>query len=254
MAGPWSVTPLIFAAVLSGCDPGIPEPTPRPRPVPGIGCEAVRFPATDGVEIEADWCPAPRPGAPLLLLVPMIPPHTDRTAWPTSTRTGWRDAGFAVLSIDRRGGGESSGDATESWRGPRGGNDLLGALRFAATVDPPVDLKRWACLGAGHGSTACLDQAAASAAEGLPPPAAMVWFSPGPDTSNHLSPDQPVAVPLLVVWGEGDRWGRAALAQRLGPAVRWLDVPQGGYGLRIFARSPALSGDVLSFLVEQVSP
>jgi len=143
--------------------------------------EVVSLETADGVTLAADWY-GHAPEAPVLVLLHMIPPTYDRTSWPVDVIEGFRSDGCAVIAIDRRGAGESGGDAQDAYRGPLGVNDAFAAVDLALARGH----ERVAVIGASNGTTTLLDYAIEATAAGYPEPEALVLLSGGTYTeANH---------------------------------------------------------------------
>ena len=82
----------------------------------------------DGVTLKADYYPA-SPGAPGVVLLHMIPPHWERSSWPTEFIGALHKRGWSVINIDRRGAGESGGVAKEAYEGENGRYDVEAAVK-----------------------------------------------------------------------------------------------------------------------------
>ena len=149
----------------------------------GAGAE-VALATADGEVLTADWWPAPAQGAPAVVLVHMIPPTWDRSSWPGRARRALADEGWAVLTIDRRGAGGSTGDPEAAYEGDGGRRDLDAAVRFLVDATCGVDSERLALVGASNGTTSVNDYAASHDAT-LPDAAANVFLSPGAYTENQ---------------------------------------------------------------------
>src|SRR3712207_3219191 len=96
---------LLLAAACAGPKDSVPTPTTPTTPVTGCdGAESgvITLETRDGLSLEADWLPPPSCGAPGVVLLHMIPPSNDRTNWPRSFRRALNEAGFGVISVDRR--------------------------------------------------------------------------------------------------------------------------------------------------------
>ena len=120
------------------------------------GCTQHRFPTEDGLQLEADWCPAGDALAPILILLHMIPPHNDRSNYPPALRSEWVQGGYSILNVDRRGAGNSSGKAKDAYEGPKGLLDLKASHRFLTDHGFAPKAGNWGCVGASNGTTTCL--------------------------------------------------------------------------------------------------
>ncbi len=210
-------------------------------------CEVVRFKTSDDVELEADWCAGPA-DAPLLVLMHMIPPHHSRANYPESVRKAWVDAGFSVLNVDRRGGGESGGLAKEAYKGPKGKLDVQAALGFAASRG--ADTTTWACIGASNGTTSCLDFAAHAASdEAIAGPSALVFMTGGTYTEAQtaLKGSAAASLPALFTFNEKEKkWSESM--RKGGEKWEWKSYAPGGHGTLIFGPNPEAGTDIANFL------
>jgi hypothetical protein len=214
-------------------------------------CEVVRFKTSDSVELEADWCPA-KDGAPLLVLMHMIPPHHSRANYPASVRSTWRAAGFSVLNVDRRGGGESGGQAKDAYTGPNGKLDVAAALAFGGSRG--ADVTKWACIGASNGTTSCLDFAAhAATAGGVTGPSALVFMTGGTYTESQtlLAGSIATKVPVLFTFNEKEKkWSESARKQST--KWQWKSYVPGGHGTMVFGANPEAAADIADFLKKSI--
>jgi len=210
-------------------------------------CEVVRFKTSDGVELEADWCPGGK-DAPLLVLLHMIPPHHSRKNYPESVRLDWVKAGFSVLNVDRRGGGESAGNAKEAYKGPKGKLDVAAALAFAAGKG--ANTTRWACIGASNGTTSCLDFAAHAATDdSVAGPSALVFMTGGTYTEAQTALKGSIAetLPVLFTFNEKEKkWSEST--RKGGEKWEWKSYAPGGHGTLVFGPNAEAVGDIASFL------
>jgi pimeloyl-ACP methyl ester carboxylesterase len=235
----------------SGEDPAPPPPPPASSP----GCTVVTLPTSDGLTLAADHCPAARPGAPVVLLLHMIPPHHDRSNYPPALRSKLLAAGIEVLNLDRRGGGDSQGDPKQAYTGPHGVKDVQAALDWLRTHSA-ADLDRWACVGASNGTTTCLDYTVkALDAEGLRGPSALVFLTGGAYTENQnrLLGGPATSVPALFTYNAREaEWSLAAKAG--GPAELWsfAAYEPGGHGTRVFEANPESMDDIVRFLASHL--
>ena len=241
---------LVVAPGFGASLPSVASAAPSASAAPGAastGCEVVRFETSDSVSLEADWCPSVE-GAPLLVLMHMIPPHHSRANYPVEVRASWVAAGFSVINVDRRGAGESGGVASDAYKGPKGKLDVAAALSFAASRGG--NTADWACVGASNGTTSCLDYAAhAHTDDKAPSPSALVFMTGGTYTEAQtaLAGSAAVNLPVLFTfneeekaWSEGGRGG--------GEAWQWKTYSPGGHGTLVFGTNPESAGDVATFL------
>ncbi len=217
-------------------------------------CEVVSLKTSDGLTIQADHCPAGVDGAPVVVLLHMIPPHHDRSNYPPAFRAALQDAGFSVLNVDRRGAGKSEGVAKDAYTGPKGKLDVAAARAFLAQAEPSADLSRWACVGASNGTTSCLDYTAwASVEEPASMPKALVFLTGGEytETNTALKSSPAVGLPVLFTfnaqekaWSESHRGG--------GDAWQHRSYDPGGHGTKVFKPNPEAMKDVVDFLAASI--
>jgi predicted alpha/beta hydrolase len=214
---------------------------------PAAACEVVQFETSDGVQLEADWCPAADLGSPLLVLMHMIPPHHSRANYPEAVRKTWVDAGFSVLNVDRRGAGESKGNAKEAYKGPKGKLDVAAALAFAGSKGAAVS--KWGCVGASNGTTSCLDFAVHAAGDdAVSGPSALVFMTGGTYTEaqSDLSKSVATSLPVLFTFNEKEKaWSEGA-----GAGAKWerKSYSPGGHGTLVFGPNPEAATDIAAFL------
>jgi pimeloyl-ACP methyl ester carboxylesterase len=188
----------------------------------------------------------------------MIPPHHNRSNWPPEFRSKLVAAGISVLAFDRRGAGNSEGEAKDAYLGPKTALDLQAALDWlGSAADPRPDNSRWVALGASNGTTTCLDWLVANASRPAALlPRALVFMTGGPYTEaqNKLRGSPAESVPLLFTFdGKESGW---SLAQREGkppPRWQWQQYDPGGHGTRVFRSNPESMDAVASFVQSQLA-
>jgi len=229
---------------------GEPAPSPAAEEVSNTACRVVTVPTSDGLNLAADHCPA-KDGSPVVVLLHMIPPHNDRTNFPVSFRAMLVEAGIEVLNLDRRGGGDSQGDAKQAYTGPHGVKDVQAALDWLSTHSK-ADLGRWGCVGASNGSTTCLDYAIhALDSEGLRGPSGLVFMTGGKYTENQhtLSGSVVQNLPVLFTYNAGEaEWSESQKKGAPQDIWRWISYQPGGHGTRVFESNPESMKDVTRFL------
>lgn len=232
-----------------GCagDPGTTKTadhTASPPFTPPVG-GVVTLSTRDGETLEADYVPAEGP-APAVVLLHMVPPANDRTNWPPSFLAHLADAGYAVLAVDRRGAGGSTGDPVDAYEGPAGKYDVEAcALRLDADGYGPI-----AVFGASNGTTSMIDYAVWAGAEGLPEPAALGFLTGGTYTENQTAMTQVPPVPAVFTTSTAEAaWTDAQRALDPGSWV-FHEYPDGAHGTLMFDAAPEVDGDLLGFLVD----
>lgn len=197
----------------------------------------VSLETTDGVTLAADYRPGAAPDAPAIVLLHMIPPSWDRTSYPPRVRQALAATGAAVLNVDRRGAGASTGEPRDAYEGAGGRLDVEAAVRFLLADEAcPVDAARLMVVGASNGTTSALDYAVGHDAS-LPTPARVAWLSPGTYTENQTTIEAHRealdALPLLIVRPDDEPW-----SERFDDATpaAWsiVTVPDGAHGTQNF--------------------
>ena len=243
----------LFLALLLLATPALAdEPAPQPALTPSSSCTVVKVPTGDGLNLVADHCPAKTAGAPVVILLHMIPPHHDRTNYPPEFRAKLLSAGIEVLNLDRRGGGDSDGVAKEAYIGPNGPKDVQGAIDWLR-ANSKADLSRWACVGASNGTTTCLDYAIKAAdGEGLVGPSALVFMTGGnyTEAQNALKDSVVTQLPVLFTYNAKEAaWSEAQKAHAPDSELwEFKAYEPGGHGTRVFAPNPTSMDDVTEFL------
>lgn len=203
----------------------------------------VSFVTADGLRLEADWY-GNGPDAPAVLLLHGNPVSYDRTSWPVDFVQALLDVGWAVLALDRRGGGASEGDPRAAWEGPDGVLDVVAAVDFLAEQGST----RFAIVASSYGTTSALDYAVMAPGASYPSPVAQAWLSPGDYTeTNHTMTqlDQPA---MFFGFAEVEE-GWVASQRALDPgewAYRLYD--DGQHGTLLFTSNPEVRADLLAFL------
>jgi pimeloyl-ACP methyl ester carboxylesterase len=195
----------------------------------------------DGLALQADYLAPPACDAPGIVLVHMAPPN-DRTNWPRSFRKALHEAGYAVISIDRRGAGGSQGNPQDA-PGPNGRYDVEAAV--AKLVADGVG--EVAVLGASNGTTSMIDYAAWAPDEGLPEPFALGFMTGGSYTENQTPMSAVPGVPAVFTFSTAERfWSEAQ--RTLHPGVwEFLEYPNGDHGTGMFDAAPEVADDLVAF-------
>jgi uncharacterized protein len=183
----WAVAPAARAATLVANRSGRAAPDPSRA---GLPVQAVRFRATDGVQL-AGWFAMASPGAPTIILVHGFKgSRADMLPWARFLYA----ARYNVLLFDDRGCGQSEGWSIAL--GAREPDDIAGAVRYLA-ARRDLTAKRYGALGISLGAGAVLLAAAREPALG-----AVVADSAWTDERAQLDrmatlPLGPIAVPAL---------------------------------------------------------
>jgi pimeloyl-ACP methyl ester carboxylesterase len=245
----------------AGNAPGVSNPTqaglaaegqldqdlPTLTPQPTLAQLPMMIGAADGLVLQATFFgPAVRP-APGVLLV-----H-DRG----QTRVVWDDlasrlqaAGYAVLTIDLRGYGETGGAI--HWSLAVG--DVGAALTQLAEL-PGINPAQLIVIGAGMGANlalnACADQ---------PGCAGAVLISPGLDYRGVTTVEAMARLglrPVLIVTSENDNNNPAdsvTLDSLAAGPHQLIIYPVAGHGMDLFAAQPGLSDQIVNWLRGRVAP
>lgn len=210
----------------------------------GVESGVVTVTTRDGLELVADRLPPPSCGAPGVVLLHMVPPSNDRTNWPRSFRRALNDAGFAVLTVDRRGAGGSEGEPEDAYDGPHGKHDVE-ACALELVADGAGDL---VILGASNGTTSMIDYAAWAEGEGLPVPVALGFMTGGTYTENQTAMGEVPPIPAIFTYSTAERaWSEAQRALDPG-GWEFREYPDGAHGTDMFDAAPEVEGDLLAFL------
>jgi len=235
-----SIPATLFVAACTGSAGPDPDATPDPMADCGGEWAVVQLPTEDGETLEADYRPAASTDAGAVVLLHMIPPGNDRSGYPLRVRDAFAGTGFAVLNVDRRGAGGSTGTAADAYSGPGGRLDVEAAVDFllSADRDCPVQSNRLVLVGGSNGTTSVYDYTVGHRAD-LPDPAANVFLSPGGYTATNNSFPTAAADrgpeadrPYLWVFPTNEPWSRDFQADA--PA-NWRFVEHGTqHGTRMF--------------------
>ena len=214
-------------------------------------CEVVTLKTSDGLNLAADHCNSGKPGSPAVVLLHMIPPHHDRTNYPEPFRRKLADKGLEVLSIDRRGAGDSQGVAKEAYTGPNGVLDVQAALTWLA-ANTDADLSSWGCVGEINGTTSCLYYTVyAGKDEAITGPSALVFMTGGKytETQNALAGSAASSIPVLFTFNAKEaEWSLAQKTVERTGDWRFEAYEPGGHGTRVFEPNPQAMDDIASFL------
>jgi len=168
----------------------IPTETPQPTPTPDVPFQKVTFNTEDGVEIAATLFGE---GNTALLMLHMGKGYADQESWHPFARLA-AEQGFAALTLDLRGRGESEGEMypPKMILDARAGVEFLRQRNF----------KRIACLGASMGGTTCLRLALDGDLAGV----VVISSTRSVGGENGVSaPDlRALTIPKLYVYGERD--------------------------------------------------
>jgi pimeloyl-ACP methyl ester carboxylesterase len=179
---------------------------------------------------------------------------TPRGPW---TRTDWPDPfveslhaqGLAVIRIDRRGAGESGGNADDAFDGETGRYDVEAAVQYLAANG----LGKLAVVGASNGTTSLVDYAVWAEGENLPAVAAMAFMSPGSYTENQTAFADVPQVPALFQYPSNESaWPET---QQAAAPDLWTFTEYTGtaHGTQLFADNDATAAELQMFLVDALT-
>jgi pimeloyl-ACP methyl ester carboxylesterase len=212
--------------------------------------EMVTLTTRDSVALKADLY-APFPSSRCAILLHMIPPRFNRTSYPEAFIRKLVDAQFTVLNLDRRGAGESQGQATDAYRGPKGAFDVAAAAEFLKTKGcKPQQLT---VIGASNGTTSALDYAVWSSTQ---PDAlevgALVFLTGGAYTDAQQSlasvREAMAKVPVMFVFSTEERAWSAQFQSNAPAPWKFLECNPGEHGTNMFKVRPNTADDIVMFL------
>jgi pimeloyl-ACP methyl ester carboxylesterase len=218
--------------------------------------QVVSFETDDGVTLEADYLtPAQSSGAAVLLH--MVPPSNDRSNYPPAFIERLLASGLQVLNVDRRGAGNSEGNAAEAYTGPNGKLDAKAAYDFLLTRPCAVAADRVTFVGASNGTTSVLDYLVFAANEApQAKPRAAVFLTGGSytESQNGLNAQGELvsSVPLLFVFSTAERAWSAGFQTNASELWQFQEYQPGGHGTQMFAANPESIDAVANFLEAQL--
>ncbi len=228
-----------------------------PDMAPTEGCadeeaSVVELTTDDGVRLVADFHPGPATGR-AVALFHMIPPSNDRTNYPTGFIHALVERGFTVINVDRRGAGDSDGDAREAYTGPNGRLDVKAAWDHLLAPGCGVRAEQVGLVGASNGTTSVLDF---TADPFLPRPAAIVFLTGGGYTENQTAiaanGDALSTLPIDFVFSTDERAWSAGFAGDAPEVWNFDEYAPGGHGTRMFGVQPDSVTAVADWLDEVV--
>ena len=192
----------------------------------------VTIPTHDGEELAGDWWPGPDAEGGVIIL--FHDQGRDRSDHPQRVRAALRNAGVAVLNLDRRVHGESTGTAEAALNGTGALADAEAAVDFLLSSERPCPVSEdsLVLLGAGAGTAPTFDYLRLRGPE-QPQPAAMVWLSPAEVTTTNqddlaqivVDDRASVSLPMLWLYGESETYAQAFITADVPGA--WIFVEQG---------------------------
>ena len=195
----------------------------------------------DGVALEADLYLEPKSSTGVILLH-MIPPHFERSSWPTDFITSLENEGWSVCVPDRRGAGASRGRAKHAYKGPGGRYDVEACVRRlmkAGTTE-------FAIIGASNGTTSMIDYAAWAPSESLPVPVFLGFMTGGSYTENNTPISAIQHIPAVLTYSVKERAWSAEQVKVPG----WIhhEYEGGAHGTKMFSVRPQVRADLLTAL------
>ncbi|MEN0061911.1 MAG: hypothetical protein AAGA48_07140 [Myxococcota bacterium] len=223
-----------------------PAPTtaPSPDPTPGPGdAEVVTLTTRDDVSLEADFYAADGTGGPAFVLLHMIPPGNDRGNWPASFISALSEEGWAVLALDRRGAGNSGGNATEAYTGPSGKYDVEAATLFLADRG----YGDVAIIGASNGTTSMIDYTVWAGDNDRTVPVALGFMTGGNYTESQTEMSTVPQLPSVFTFSTAERaWSEDQ--RDLDPGTwSFQEYDGGAHGTRMFDAKPDVTADLVGF-------
>ncbi|MCA9671479.1 MAG: alpha/beta hydrolase [Myxococcales bacterium] len=218
----------------------------------GSDPEVVTFTTDDNVKLEADLYLSGQANAAAVVLLHMVPPANSRANFPLAFVQALRAKGFNVLNVDRRGAGNSAGNAMDAYLGDKGKLDAKAAVAFLAAHACAMNLDKLALVGASNGTTTVLDYTVAADGDAQQPsPAALVFLSGGTYTEaqNTLAANlSKLQLPLLFAypaseasWNDGFKTGAPA-------GWQFKQYAGTAHGTGLFSDKPDSIADVADFL------
>ncbi|MCB9744707.1 MAG: alpha/beta hydrolase [Alphaproteobacteria bacterium] len=199
----------------------------------------------DDLRLVADYFPSEVEGAPAVVLVHMIPPNWDRTSWPDSFIQSLYAQGWSVLVPDRRGAGESEGEAVDAYLGEKGRYDVE-ACALKLQEDGAGEL---VVIGASNGTASALDYAVWAPDEGLPVPVGLGFMTGGSYTEANTRMSELEGTPAVFTYSTDERdWSVAQQAQPSAGDWAFLEYADGAHGTHMFEAEPSVADELVSWL------
>ena len=204
----------------------------------------------DGLTLEADFHGAGVVGGPGVVLLHMIPPSNDKSNYPPEFIGALVDAGYSVLNVNRRGAGNSEGEAGDAYEGPSGVLDAIAAHGFITADGCQTPADSVSIVGASNGTTTAIDFTVS--AEAGDRPASLVLLSPGGYTENQNAIGDHVDVlgPLPIFIGYPDNEADWPEANAVHDAGSWEqhEYEGGSHGSGLFRSHPNIVGEIVAFI------
>lgn len=217
--------------------------------------QTVNFPTEDGFSIVGIYYPPNRPAAPALILLHML--DRNRDDWNELAKRLY-DEGYAVLSIDLRGHGESirHGEEIVTWQGFESKDYRAMAADVRAAMDflkgqEDIDLRRIGIIGASIGCNVGLNYAVSD--ENV---RTLVMLSPGlnykgikTEYAIRAYGQRPVFIAVSIKDTYSDKSSRKLYDRTEGKKKlqRFIDA---GHGTDMLAERPKLTTAIVDWLKE----
>ena len=247
---------LIAVTVLSACatepvtpttqDPVRVTTAPTPTPTPSTDFVTFNIEAADGATLVGHFYPPESSPAPAVLLLHMW--QRQKEDW-AAFASRLQQEGYAAMTLDLRGHGESEGTAEGPLDQRLWTDDILRTWTVMAE-QPSVDMERTAIVGASIGANLALRVGAIE--ERIQ---AVVLLSPGLDYHGITTLEAMEVYgerPALIVASQDDP-PAAEAAQELAQGGQALTIyPEGGHGTELLTTQPDLVNLMLGWLDRQL--
>ncbi len=211
--------------------PPLPEPT------------VVTLTTRDDVQLVADYYAASGPDRPGVVLLHMIPPSNDRSTWPVDFVEQLHAHDWGIVVVDRRGAGDSGGNAVDAYTGEWGRYDVEASVG-QLTADGASSI---ALIGASNGTTSALDYAVWAGGEGLPVPVALGFMTGGTYSEAQTAMEELPPIPSIFTYSTAEAaW--SVDQQPLDPGS-WCfeEYADGAHGTAMFDAAPEVADDLDAF-------
>lgn len=218
-----------------------------------VGPAVVSLETDDGETLAADLYTTGAVGGPAAVLLHMIPPSNDRSNYPRAFVDALVGAGITVLNVDRRGAGDSTGNARDAYTGPNGKFDPKAAVDFLLAHECGIDPTRVAIVGASNGTTSAVDYTVFAANDATwTSPKALVFLTGGTytESQNRISEHRATfdALPVAFVYSTAERAWSVGYEPAKAASWTFLEYDPGAHGTRMFQTAAQSIDDVAAFL------
>lgn len=207
------------------------------------GAELATLKTQDGVCLAGDlWSGAP--GAPGVLLLHMNPESNDRNNWPLSFAADLQNRGLHVLRLDRRGAGDSGGEAVDAFEGDKGRLDV--AAGVDALLDEDAGLI--GIIAASNGTTSTLDYAVWDEASSALTAATLMTGGSYTENQTDMASYAARSLPTQLVYATDEaQWSVAQEPLDPGGWV-WVEAAETGHGTNLFDESETVGTTVADWM------